>query len=163
MHAAAGTGDDGGFSVGWAINRTVWDTATALRCGHILFAEHVADDTAYPGNPFDCAAGGLCFIRTRAGNGESGDCQQRGCGHASVAGGRGGGDRFHARQVGAALGVAIAGTVVSTSRAKGSSFTLATHPIWWIMAACGAIVLFLGCASATAWASKSADLVAAEL
>lgn len=64
-----------------------------------------------------------------------------------------------ARQAGAA----IAGTVVSTSRAQGSSFTLATHPIWWIMAACGAIVLFLGWASATAWASKSADLVAAEL
>jgi EmrB/QacA subfamily drug resistance transporter len=68
-----------------------------------------------------------------------------------------------ARQVGAALGVAIAGTVVSASRAKGSSFTLATHPIWWIMTGCGAIVLFLGWASATAWARKSADLAAAEL
>lgn len=67
------------------------------------------------------------------------------------------------RQVGAALGVAIAGTVVSASRAKGSSFTLATHPIWWIMMGCGAIVLFLGWASATAWARKSADLAAAEL
>src|SRR5580698_4571271 len=37
--------------------------------------------------------------------------------------------------VAAALGVAIAGTVVSSSRAKGSSFALATHPIWWIMPA----------------------------
>ena len=68
-----------------------------------------------------------------------------------------------ARQVGAALGVAIAGTVVSSSRAKGSSFTLATHPIWWIMTGCGAIVLFLGWASATAWARESADLAAPEL
>ena len=68
-----------------------------------------------------------------------------------------------ARQVGAALGVAIAGTVVSSSRAKGSSFTLATHPIWWIMTGCGTIVLFLGWASATAWARESADLAAPEL
>jgi len=68
-----------------------------------------------------------------------------------------------ARQVGAALGVAIAGTVVSSSRAMGSSFTLATHPIWWIMTGCGAIVLFLGWASATAWARESADLAAPEL
>ena len=68
-----------------------------------------------------------------------------------------------ARQVGAALGVAIAGTVVSSSRAKGSSFTLATHPIWWIMTGCGAIVLFLGWASETAWARESADVVAPEL
>jgi EmrB/QacA subfamily drug resistance transporter len=67
------------------------------------------------------------------------------------------------RQVGAALGVAIAGTVVTASRARGSSFTLATHPIWWIMTGCGAIVLFLGWASTTTWARKTADLAAAEL
>jgi EmrB/QacA subfamily drug resistance transporter len=67
------------------------------------------------------------------------------------------------RQVGAALGVAIAGTVVSSSRASGSSFTRATHPIWWIMSGCGAIVLFLGWASATTWARKSANHAAAEL
>jgi predicted MFS family arabinose efflux permease len=67
------------------------------------------------------------------------------------------------RQVGAALGVAISGTVVSASRARGISFTLATHPIWWIMTGCGAIVLFLGWASATPWARTSAELAAAEL
>jgi len=65
-----------------------------------------------------------------------------------------------ARQVGAALGVAIAGTVVSASRAKGYSFTLATHPIWWTMTGCGATVLFLGWTSATRWARESADLAA---
>ena len=53
------------------------------------------------------------------------------------------------RQVGAALGVAVAGTVVTASRAQGSDFTQATHPIWWIMTGCGAIVLLLGWASTT--------------
>lgn len=67
------------------------------------------------------------------------------------------------RQVGAALGVAIAGTVVSTSRAQGTSFTLATHPIWWIMTVCGGAVLFLGWASTTTWARQSAANAAAEL
>jgi hypothetical protein len=62
--------------------------------------------------------------------------------------------------VGAALGVAIAGTVVNASRAKGYSFTLATHPIWWAMTGCGATVLFLGWTSATRWARESADLAA---
>ena len=67
------------------------------------------------------------------------------------------------RQVGAALGVAIAGTVVSTSRARGTSFSLATHPIWWMMTACGAIVFFLAWASSTPWARESANQAAAEL
>ncbi len=64
------------------------------------------------------------------------------------------------RQVGAALGVAIAGTVVSTSHAHGSNFTEATHPIWWIMVLCGAVILFLGWASNTPWSRASAGRVA---
>jgi EmrB/QacA subfamily drug resistance transporter len=67
------------------------------------------------------------------------------------------------RQVGAALGVAIAGTVVSASRAKGLGFTPATHPIWWVMTGCGASVLLLGWVSATGWALESAEVAAAEL
>jgi MFS family permease len=67
------------------------------------------------------------------------------------------------RQVGAALGIAIAGTVVSTSRANGTSFTLATHPIWWIMTGCGAIVFILAWASATQWARDSVERAAGEL
>ena len=67
------------------------------------------------------------------------------------------------RQVGAALGVAVAGSVVTASRASGSSFTLATHPIWWTMTGCGAIVLFLAWASSTVWARERAGLAAAEL
>jgi EmrB/QacA subfamily drug resistance transporter len=64
------------------------------------------------------------------------------------------------RQVGAALGVAVAGTVVATSHAKGIDFTQATHPIWWIMTGCGGLVMFLGWVSNTPWAHRSTDRVA---
>ena len=64
------------------------------------------------------------------------------------------------RQVGAALGVAVAGTVVGVSRASGTDFSHATHPIWWAMTGCGAIVLGLGWASNTTWARASQDQVA---
>jgi EmrB/QacA subfamily drug resistance transporter len=64
------------------------------------------------------------------------------------------------RQVGAALGVAVAGTVVSTSHAHGSDFTQATHAIWWIMVACSANILLLGWASNTPWAHASVKGVA---
>jgi EmrB/QacA subfamily drug resistance transporter len=63
------------------------------------------------------------------------------------------------RQVGAALGVAIAGTVVAASRASGVSFTRATHPIWWIMAGCGGVVMALGWAANTTWARASTGRV----
>jgi EmrB/QacA subfamily drug resistance transporter len=63
------------------------------------------------------------------------------------------------RQVGAALGVAVAGTVVNMSHARGSDFTQATHPIWWIMTACGAIILLLGWASNTPWAHATTAYV----
>ena len=64
------------------------------------------------------------------------------------------------RQVGAAMGVAVAGTVVAASRARGSDFTRATHPIWWMMSGCGAVVLLLGWASNTPWAKASTERVA---
>ncbi|MGC2404539.1 MAG: MFS transporter [Acidobacteriaceae bacterium] len=64
------------------------------------------------------------------------------------------------RQVGAALGVAVAGTVVAASHAKGLDFTLATHPIWWVMTGCGSLVLLLGWASTTAWARATTGRVA---
>ena len=65
------------------------------------------------------------------------------------------------RQVGAALGVAIAGTVVSISRSTGSDFSHATHPIWWAMSAAGAIILATGWISTTPWAQTSTQKVAA--
>jgi len=63
------------------------------------------------------------------------------------------------RQVGSALGVAIAGTVVGASRAHGTDYTQATHPIWWSMTACGAVILLLGWISATPWARNSTNKV----
>jgi hypothetical protein len=53
------------------------------------------------------------------------------------------------RMVGAALGVAVSGTLVAESYARGMDFTRATHTIWWVMTACGAAVLMLGFASNT--------------
>ncbi len=67
------------------------------------------------------------------------------------------------RQVGAALGVAVAGTIVTTRHAKGSDFTGATHPIWWIMTGCGVIVLLVGWISNMRWAQRSTAQVAALL
>jgi EmrB/QacA subfamily drug resistance transporter len=64
------------------------------------------------------------------------------------------------RQVGAALGVAVSGTVVAASRVHGKDLTTATHAIWWVMTACGAVVLALGFASNTAWARSSTERVA---
>jgi EmrB/QacA subfamily drug resistance transporter len=65
------------------------------------------------------------------------------------------------RQVGAALGVAIAGTIINVRFA--GDFTAATHPIWWIMTACGALVLLAGWVTNTAWAKASTGRVASLL
>ena len=67
------------------------------------------------------------------------------------------------RQVGAALGVAVAGSVVTASRASGSDFTQATHPIWWVMNGCGVSVLLLGWISNTEWSHRSRQHVASLL
>jgi EmrB/QacA subfamily drug resistance transporter len=64
------------------------------------------------------------------------------------------------RQVGAALGVAVAGTVVSARHVSQVSFTAATHPIWWIMTGCGGVVLVLGLISSTDWSRASAERAA---
>jgi EmrB/QacA subfamily drug resistance transporter len=63
------------------------------------------------------------------------------------------------RQVGAALGVAISGSVVAAARKSGVDFTTATHPIWWIMTSCGAIVIFLAWASNTNYAHTSTERI----
>ena len=67
------------------------------------------------------------------------------------------------RQVGAALGVAVSGTVVSGSRAVSGNFAEATHPIWWGMVLIGIMILLVGWASTTRWAITSKDQVAALL
>ena len=64
------------------------------------------------------------------------------------------------RQVGSAIGVAVSGTVMAMGHARGTDFTTATHAIWWVMTACGAVVLGLGVASDTDWARSSTERVA---
>ena len=59
------------------------------------------------------------------------------------------------RQVGASLGVAFAGTIAGASRVNGTGFPEATHPVWWIIAGCGAMIILLGWASNTAWAQAT--------
>lgn len=64
------------------------------------------------------------------------------------------------RQMGASLGVAIAGTVVSAGHLQGANFAQATHPIWWIMTGCGAMVIALGWISNTAKSHASVEKIA---
>jgi MFS family permease len=64
------------------------------------------------------------------------------------------------RQVGATLGIAVAGTITSARQAAGLDFARATHPVWWIIAAAGSSIALLGWASHTAWAKESARRVA---
>ena len=59
------------------------------------------------------------------------------------------------RQVGASLGVAFAGTIAGASRGQGVGFPEATHPVWWIIVGCGAMVILLGWASNTPWAQAT--------
>ncbi|MGI4815665.1 MAG: DHA2 family efflux MFS transporter permease subunit [Janthinobacterium lividum] len=59
------------------------------------------------------------------------------------------------RQMGASMGVAIAGTVVGISTRAGISFPSATHAVWWLVAGCGAAVFVLGWLSNTPWAERS--------
>jgi EmrB/QacA subfamily drug resistance transporter len=66
------------------------------------------------------------------------------------------------RQVGASLGVAVLGSVV-TGRIVGSfahGFAPASHLAWYIMAGSGVVVLFLAFATTTAWAKRTATTVA---
>jgi EmrB/QacA subfamily drug resistance transporter len=64
------------------------------------------------------------------------------------------------RQVGASLGVAVLGAVV-TSRIVGpfaTGFAPASHLGWWIMTGCGAVVLVLGLVTTSRWAKKTAEV-----
>ena len=62
------------------------------------------------------------------------------------------------RQVGAALGVAIAGTVASANAAThGTDFGRATQPVWWGMVGCSVAILLLGWGSTTESARATAE------
>jgi MFS family permease len=69
------------------------------------------------------------------------------------------------RQIGASLGVAVVGAVVSAGAGAGiqSQFSEASHPAWWIVAGCGAAVFVLALLSTGRWAAGSAGKVAALL
>lgn len=71
------------------------------------------------------------------------------------------------RQVGATLGVAVAGAIagsaVSGSGALGRGFAHAMIPAWWMMVAVCAGVLALGVLSTTAWAYRTARATAHRL
>ena len=69
------------------------------------------------------------------------------------------------RQVGASLGVAIVGTVL-TARLTGAfetSFVPAARLCWFIIAGCGALVLILGLITTSPWARATAARVANDL
>jgi len=69
------------------------------------------------------------------------------------------------RQVGASLGVAIAGTVL-TARLVGpleTGFVEAAVLCWFIIAGCGVLVLLLGLITTSAWARRTATSVADDL
>ncbi len=66
------------------------------------------------------------------------------------------------RQVGQSLGVAVVG-VVATSAIAGSlhdGLARASHPGWWIVTACGLLVLVLGILTTSGWALHTAAAVA---
>lgn len=67
------------------------------------------------------------------------------------------------RQVGAALGVAVAGTVLKAGHVAARGFAQATHPVWGLMTLCGVVVVLVSWSSATTWAHNSAVAVASLL
>ena len=62
------------------------------------------------------------------------------------------------RQIGQTLGVAVVGSLVSTSlqRANHLDFALASRAGWWVLAGCGAVVLVLGLVATSPWARTTA-------
>jgi EmrB/QacA subfamily drug resistance transporter len=68
------------------------------------------------------------------------------------------------RQTGAALGVAIAGSIVGTSlKTGGVAFARATHPFWWVDLGCGLAVAGLGILATGKAAKKSVEKISSLL
>lgn len=67
-----------------------------------------------------------------------------------------------ARQVGTALGIAIAGSVTGAggSGRVGASFATATHSLWWVVIGAAAAIIALGLLSSTRWAGRSSERIA---
>ena len=66
------------------------------------------------------------------------------------------------RQIGATLGVAVVGAVVSSGAGAGirTEFSRASHAGWWIVAGCAAAVFVLALVSTGQWAAASSRHVA---
>jgi EmrB/QacA subfamily drug resistance transporter len=69
------------------------------------------------------------------------------------------------RQVGQTLGVAVVGAIVAShvGASVGASLSSASHPAWWLLTACGLVVLVLGLMATSGRAGRSAQRTAAEL
>lgn len=70
------------------------------------------------------------------------------------------------RQVGQALGVAVSGALVTAGtagQALARGLPSATRPAWWVLAGCGALVLTMGFASTSSWATRTARRTAERL
>jgi MFS family permease len=69
------------------------------------------------------------------------------------------------RQVGQTLGVALVGAIVTTTfgNAATAEIAEASHPAWWTLTGCGALVILLGYLGTTPRANSSARRTAAQL
>ena len=69
------------------------------------------------------------------------------------------------RQLGSTLGVAVVGALVTSkvSTSMSSGFAEATHAGWWVLTACGLVVLVLGVVATSRRALESAQRTAREL
>lgn len=66
------------------------------------------------------------------------------------------------RQTGTTLGVAISGTVVGPALATSvTAFTDASHQVWWMLLALGALIVVLALVSSGRWAHETAERAAA--
>jgi EmrB/QacA subfamily drug resistance transporter len=62
------------------------------------------------------------------------------------------------RQIGQALGVAVTGSILGSAAGAGigAHLSSASHPAWWLIAACGASVLGIGAISTGRWGQRTA-------
>jgi MFS family permease len=61
------------------------------------------------------------------------------------------------RQVGQTLGVAVAGALLAAGLhgPLNTGLASASQPVWWVMAACGLVVVVLAIVTTTAWARRT--------
>jgi EmrB/QacA subfamily drug resistance transporter len=66
------------------------------------------------------------------------------------------------RQVGASLGVALAGSIAGGGirAARLPTFATSTHPVWWLTVSFGVAIVVIGLGSTGAWARESARRIA---